>query len=327
MTPLRISFACTVTDRTRPILEGAVPIDGCAIEPVTGEPEDLFARALRDEEFDVTELSLSSALIVAARGDASYIAVPAFPSRAFRHSAVYVRTDRGIELPEDLPGASIGVPEYQQTVGLWIRGILADRHGIPPTAIRWRSGGLERPGAEERMPVSVREGIDIRPIEPGATLSAMLADGEIDGILSPRPPSCFEAGHPNVRRLWPDHRDEERRFYLETRLFPIMHLVAVRRSLVERHPWLAANVFRAFAEAKRIAIHDLEQTNVLRVTLPWIDLDQVRALMGDDFWSYGVAPNRGELSSAARWSFEEGLSPRLLTPEDLFDAASMEMEV
>src|SRR5918992_57580 len=206
---LPIALACTVTDRTRPILDGRVAIEGCEVEPVTGEPEDLFARALRREEFDVTELSLSSVLIVTARGDPPYVAVPAFPSRAFRHAAVYIRTDRGIDRPEDLAGRTIGVPEYQQTVGLWIRGILADRHGVPPSAIRWRSGGLGRPGAPERVPVRVREGIDLRPIDPRATLSSMLVDGELDGIVSPRPPSCFEAGHTDVRRLWPDHREAE----------------------------------------------------------------------------------------------------------------------
>jgi 4,5-dihydroxyphthalate decarboxylase len=325
MTSLRVSLACTVTDRTRPILDGLTPIAGCELTPITGEPEDLFTRALRDEEFDVTELSLSSYLVVAARGESPYVAVPAFPSRAFRHSAVYVRTDRGINRPEDLAGATIGVPEYQQTVGLWIRGILADRHGVPPSAIRWRSGGLERPGGTERIPVRVREEIDLRPILSSATLSGMLAAGELDGIVSPRPPSCFEDGHPSVRRLWPDHRAEERRFYLETRLFPIMHVVAIRRSLIDLHPWLAPSVFRSFVEAKRRAIHDLEQTNFLRVTLPWVDLASVRELMGEDYWPYGVAANEAELSAAARWSFEEGLSSRLLAPTDLFDPSASEV--
>jgi 4,5-dihydroxyphthalate decarboxylase len=325
MTGLRISLACTVTDRTRPVLDGTVAIEGCEPEPITGEPEDLFARALRHEEFDVTELSLSSYLVVTGRGASPYVAVPAFPSRAFRHAAVYVRDDRGIDGPEDLAGATVGVPEYQQTVGLWVRGILADRHGVPPSAIRWRSGGLETPGAEERIPVRVRD-IDLRPIGPDATLSALLADGELDGIVSPRPPSCFRDGHPRVRRLWPEYRAEERRFYRETKLFPIMHVVAIRRSLLERYPWLGANVFRAFAEAKRLAIGDLEQTNVLRVAVPWIDLDAIRELMGNDYWPYGVAANRGELTSTARWSFEEGLSPRLLEPDELFDPGTAEVE-
>lgn len=326
MRPLRISFGCTVSDRTRPLLEGRVEIEGCELERITGEPEDLFARALRNEEFDVTELSLSSYLIVLGDRTSPYLAVPAFPSRAFRHSAVYIRTDRGIDRPEDLVGMTLGVPEFQQTAALWVRGILADRHGVSPSAIRWRSGGLEQPGGEERIPIRVREEIDLRPIDASSTLSAMLAEGRLDGLVSPRPPSCFEAGDPQVRRLWPDHRAEERRFYRDTGLFPIMHVVAIRRSLAERHPWLPRNVFRGFADAKRLAIHDLEQTNFLRVTLPWIELDTVRALMGDDYWPYGLAANRPELESAIRWSVEEGLSPRSLDPSELFDAETLKLE-
>jgi 4,5-dihydroxyphthalate decarboxylase len=324
MNRLRISFACTVTDRTRPILDGRVAIEGCELEPITGEPEDLFARALRAEEFDVTELSLSSYLIVMGRRTSRYLAVPAFPSRAFRHSAVYIRTDRGIERPEDLVGTTVGVPEFQQTAALWVRGILADRHGVAPSAIRWRSGGLERPGGEERIPVQLREGIDHQPIDASATLATMLAEGRLDALVSPRPPSCFEAGDPRIRRLWPDHRAEERRFYRDTGLFPIMHVVAIRRSLIERHPWLAANVFHGFAEAKRLAIQDLEQTNFLRVTLPWVELDAVRALMGDDYWPYGLSANLSELTAAIRWSVDEGLSPRLLDPAELFAAETVE---
>lgn len=301
-------------------------IEGCELERITGEPEDLFARALRNEEFDVTELSLSSYLIVLGDRTSPYLAVPAFPSRAFRHSAVYIRTDRGIDRPEDLVGMTLGVPEFQQTAALWVRGILADRHGVSPSAIRWRSGGLEQPGGEERIPIRVREEIDLRPIDASSTLSAMLAEGRLDGLVSPRPPSCFEAGDPQVRRLWPDHRAEERRFYRDTGLFPIMHVVAIRRSLAERHPWLPRNVFRGFADAKRLAIHDLEQTNFLRVTLPWIELDTVRALMGDDYWPYGLAANRPELESAIRWSVEEGLSPRSLDPSELFDAETLKLE-
>jgi 4,5-dihydroxyphthalate decarboxylase len=315
-----------VTDRTRPLLDGRVRIERCELEPITGEPEDLFARALRDEEFDITELSLSSYLVVLGKGTSPYVAVPAFPSRAFRHSAVYVRTDRGIDRPEDLAGTTVGVPEFQQTAALWVRGILADRHGVAPSAIRWRSGGLERPGGGERIPIRVREDIDLQPIDPDSTLSDMLADGRLDGLVSPRPPSSFETGHPRVRRLWPDHRREERRFYRDTGLFPIMHVLAVRRELAERQPWLPGNVFRAFQEAKRLAVLDLEQTNFLRVALPWVDLDEIRDLMGEDYWPYGVAANRGELEAAIRWSFAEGLSPRDIDPSELFHPTTQDMD-
>jgi 4,5-dihydroxyphthalate decarboxylase len=321
--PVPISLACTISDRTRPILDGRVPIEGCEVKAITGQPEDLFARALRRQEFDVTELSLSSYLVVLARDTSPYIAVPVFPSRVFRHSAVYVRTDRGIDRPEDLAGKTVGVPEFQQTAALWVRGILADRHGVAPSDIRWRSGGLEQPGDGERIAIHVREGIDLRSIEPESTLSGMLAEGRLDGLVSPRPPSCFEQEHPMVRRLWPDHRETERRYYRETGLFPIMHVVAVRLDLSERHPWLAPSVFDAFSEAKRLAIWELEQINFLRVTLPWVDLDEVRDLMGRDFWAYGLEANRAELEAVTRWSFEEGLTGRRLEPSELFHPSTV----
>lgn len=325
MASLRISFATTVTDRSRPILEGRVPIEGCEVTPTTGEPEDLFGRALRDREFDVTELSLSSYLVVVGRDSSPYIAVPAFPSRAFRHSAVYVHAASGIDRAEDLAGRTVGTPEFQQTAALWVRGILADRHGVPPSAIRWRSGGLEQPGAKDRIPIIVRDDIELRPIDADATLNGMLAEGVLDALISPRPPSSFLTGDPRVRRLWPDHHAEERRFYEETRLFPIMHVVAVRRELAERHPWLPLHVYRAFAEAKRLAIHDLEQTNFLRVTLPWVELDTIRALMGEDYWSYGLEANRAELEAVTRWSFAEGLTPREVELRELFDPATRDL--
>ncbi|HET6715182.1 MAG TPA: ABC transporter substrate-binding protein [Actinomycetota bacterium] len=325
MAPLRISFATTVTDRSRPILEGRVPIEGCEVTPTTGEPEDLFGRALRDREFDVTELSLSSYLVVVGRDSSPYIAVPAFPSRAFRHSAVYVHAASGIDRAEDLAGRTVGTPEFQQTAALWVRGILADRHGVPPSAIQWRSGGLEQPGAKDRIPINLRDDIELRPIDADATLNGMLAEGVLDALISPRPPSSFLTGDPRVRRLWPDHHAEERRFYEETKLFPIMHVVAVRRELAERHPWLPLHVHGAFAEAKRLAIHDLEQTNFLRVTLPWVELDTIRALMGEDYWSYGLEANRAELDAVTRWSHAEGLSPRELEVRELFHPATWDL--
>ncbi|MGZ8631045.1 MAG: hypothetical protein ACXWZF_08785 [Actinomycetota bacterium] len=187
MAPLRISFATTVTDRSRPILEGRVPIEGCEVTPITGEPEDLFGRALRDREFDVTELSLSSYLVVVGRDSSPYIAVPAFPSRAFLHSALYVHAASGIDRAQDLAGRTVGTPEFQQTAALWVRGILADRHGVPPSAVRWRSGGLERPGATDRIPIILRDDIELRPIDADATLNGMLAEGALGALISPRP--------------------------------------------------------------------------------------------------------------------------------------------
>jgi 4,5-dihydroxyphthalate decarboxylase len=326
LSALRISLACTVSDRTRAVLDGRIPIAGCEVIALPGEPEDIFFRALRFQAFDVTELSLSSYLIVTARGDSPYVGVPVFLSRAFRHSAIYVRTDRGIARPEDLAGRIVGVPEYQQTAALWVRGILADQHGVPPAAIRWRFGGLEQPGAEARVRFSLRSGIELEPIPADRTLAGMLRDGEVDGIVSPRVPSCMRDRAPGVGRLFEDFRAAEQAFYRQTGFFPIMHLVGVRRTLADAHPWLVTSVLRAFVEAKRQAMQELEQINFLRVSAPWIaaDLDQVRALMGPDYWRYGVAANRAELEAITRYAFDEGLTARKLSPDELFHPATLE---
>jgi 4,5-dihydroxyphthalate decarboxylase len=325
MSRLEISLACTRSDRTAAILDGRVEVKGCALIPLPGEAEEIFVRALQHREFDVTEMSLSSHVLVTSRGDAPYVGLPVFPSRSFRHSSIYVRTDRGIERPEDLAGRTLGVPEFQMTAALWIRGILADYHGVPPSDITWRTGGLEVPGLKERIAISVREGIDVAPIPADRSLSALFASGELDGIIAPRLPSCVAQGQPGVARLFPDFRSAEAAFYRQSGMFPIMHVLAVRRELAERHPWLAGNIFRAFAEAKQVALAELDRVNFLPVMDPWFgaNVAQARELMGSDFWPYGVGRNLKELSAVARWSYEEGLAERLLSPQDLFHPATV----
>ncbi len=322
---LSISLACTLSDRTLPLLDGRVAIEGCDITALPGEPEDIFVRALRYGEFDVTELSFSSYLVMLSRGQSRYIGVPVFLSRAFRHSAIYIRTDRGIIQPRDLKGRLVGTPEFQQTAGLWVRGILADEYGIRMSDVRWRHGGLEAPKQGERVPLSLPPDIDYQPIPAGGTLSAMLATGEIDAIIAPRAPSCITAGNPHLGRLFPDYRAAEEAYFRKTGFFPIMHLVGIRHDLAERHPWLPANVFQAFAKAKAMAMQDLAQINALRVSLPWIgnDLAQVQAVMGADYWRYGVTENRTEIEAVLRYAAEQHLTARRLGIDEIFAATTL----
>ena len=322
---LAISLACTVSDRTRPILDGRVAVEGCDVTGLPGEPEDIFFRALRHGEFDVSELSFSSYLVVSSRGQSPYIGVPVFLSRAFRHSAIYIRTDRGIETPQDLKGRLVGTPEFQQTAALWVRGILADEYGVKASDIRWCQGGLEAPKQGERVPLTLPAEIEYQAVAADKTLSGMLAAGEIDAIVSPRVPSCVAAGTAPVGRLFPDYRAAEETYFRKTGFFPIMHLVGVRRDLAERHPWLAANVFRAFVKAKAMAMQDLAQINALRVTLPWVgdDVARVQAVMGPDYWRYGVNENRAEIEALVRYAAEQHLTARPLTLEELFAAATI----
>lgn len=323
---LQLSLSVCDYDRTRAIFDGRAPIEGCDVTAVALEPEEAFHRAFKFREFDVTEISMSSYIMTAARGDAHYIAVPAFVSRLFRHSGIYVRSDR-IKRPENLRGKIIGVPEYQMTANVWIRGIFTDEYGIKPSEIRWRRGGLEDPGREERASIKLPAEVELLSIPEHRTLSEMLATGEIDGLLSARAPSCFLRGAPNVARLFPDYPAVEEAYFRKTRIFPIMHAIGIRRSLVERHPWLAVSVYKAFLKAKELCMQELGQIGHLATSLPWsvAEYDRLRKVMGEDYWSYGAHANRHVLDTLTRYSFEQGLSVRKLDVDEMFAPSTYDL--
>lgn len=317
MAKVTLTLACAATDRSRPILDGRVAIPGVEVIPLVGEPEDIFARAMRDAPFEVTELSMGSHIVTTARGDARYVGVPVFLSRAFRHSAITIRTDRGIAGPRDLEGRTIGLPQYQQTAALWVRGILRDHYGVDTRRIAWRTGA-------ERTPIRLPPGHDVAPL-PGGDLNAALAEGVLDGMASPRPPACLAEGSAPVARLWPDTMAEEVAWHRASGFFPIMHCLAVRRDVAEKHPWLPVELFRAFAKARAMAVAELSLNNVLRVSLPWIAeaYRQQAAIMGGDPWPYGFARNRDEVAAMIRYAVEDGLAAAPIPPEALFHPSTL----
>jgi 4,5-dihydroxyphthalate decarboxylase len=323
---LALSLACKGYDRVRGLADGRVRVEGCRLDVLTLEPEETFFRAFRHREFDVSELSFSSYLMTLDRGDAEYVALPVFLSRMFRHSAIYVRSDRGIAEPKDLRGREVGVPEYQVTAAVWVRGLLQDEYGVAPSELRWRSGGLEQPGREEKLPLTLPRGVELRPIAREKTLSRMLADGEIDALVAPRAPSCFTRGDAGVARLFPEFRGVEQAYFEKTGLFPIMHVVGVRRRLADEHPWLAASLCKAFAEAKEIAMAELRDVTALAATLPWLpaEVEETRRRMGDDWWPYGVDANRRTLETLCRYAHEQGITRRRFAVEELFAASTLE---
>ena len=316
MTRLSLTLACTASDRTRPILDGRVSVPGVDFVMLPGEPEDIFRRALRDRAFDVSELSMGSHIVTTARGDSAYVGVPVFPSRAFRHSAVYVRTDRGICGPADLAGRTIGLPEYQQTAALWVRGILREHYGVDTRGVAWRTGG-------ERVPIALPGGLDVRPL--GEDLPAALAAGRLDALIAPRPPAAFEDGSAPVGRLWPDYRAEEIAWRRATGFFPIMHCIAVRRDVAERHPWLPVELFRAFVRARDMALTELRLVNVLRVSMPWAAaaFEEQAAIMGGDPWPHGFARSRVEIAAMVRFAVADGLAVEAIPPEALFHPSTL----
>ena len=275
----------------------------------------------------MSEISLSSHTLMTSRGENAYVGIPAFVSRLFRHSGIYIRTDRGIDRPQALAGKTVGLPEYQITANVWIRGILQEDYGVKPESIHWRRGGLEDPGRGERAPLKLPPGIDLQQVADGKTLSVMLEAGELDAVISARAPSCFERGAPNVARLFPDYRRVEEDYFRRTKIFPTMHIIGIRRSLAERHPWLPVSVLKAFIRAKELTIYELGQIGHLFVSLPWgvAEFEKARALMGADYWSYGVEANRHVLETFTRYHYEQGLSARKVAPEELFAASTLDL--
>tara|TARA_R110000787_G_scaffold46377_1_gene112569 strand:- start:320 stop:1309 length:990 start_codon:yes stop_codon:yes gene_type:complete len=326
MAKLTISLACCDYDRTRALFDGRAPIEGCEVVGVPMSPEEAFHRAFKYQEFDVTELSMSSYMNVQSREGSPYIGIPAFVSRLFRHSSIYVRKDAGISKPEDLKGKTVGVPEYQMTAALWVRGILQDEYGVAPTDISWRNGGLEEGGREERSPLHLPDTIDLQSLPRDETLAEHLNDGRLDAVISARAPSCYHTND-DVVRLFPDYKAAEQAYYAKTGMFPIMHLVGIRRSIVEKHPWLPVNVYVAFLKAKQLCYEEMEQVGHLAHTMPWpvYELEQVRKLMGPDHWKYGALENEKEISAMTRYSFEQGISARKLEAGDLFAESTFEL--
>lgn len=326
MPKLSITVACEHYDRVQPIRDGRVEVAGCDVNFMELGPEELFFRALRNQEFDVCELSMSSYLVGVARGDSPYVAIPAFLSRVFRHSAIYIRTDRGIARPEDLKGRKVGVPEYQVTAALWARALLDGEYGVTPQDLCWFRGGLHEPGRVEKVKLQLPESIRIEAIPEDKTLDGMFAAGELDAMISPRAPRSVLRHAPGVGLLFPDYRQAEEAYFRKTGIFPIMHVAVIRRELVERHPWLASSVYQAFVRAKAMALELLEDVAALKVTLPWLGayLEETRSVMGPDFWPYGVRENLPTLNAMVHFAHKHGTASRLLTVEELFAPATLE---
>ncbi len=326
MSKLRLSLGCWNYDRTRGLLEGRIQPDGIDLTYLDMPVEETFFRMLRHQEFDVAEMSLSSYTVSLFKPDRPFVAIPVFPSRFFRHSCIYVNASSGIREPKDLAGKKVGNPEYQMTAPVWIRGILQDEYGVPVDGVTYHTGGEEEPGRPEKLKLDLPANIRVQPIGAGQTLAAMLRDGAIDALYTARMPSTYRTAGDRVKRLFENYMEVEQAYFRKTRIFPIMHTVAIRRSLYQQHPWIAMSLYKAFAQAQREAYDDLYVTAALKTMLPWLTkhVEDARELMGDDYWPYGFAPNRAALATFLRYHHEQGLSKKLLQPEELFAPETME---
>lgn len=325
MNKLRLSVAMGDYDRTRALLDGRVQIDG--VDPVymTLYPEEMFFRAMRSQDFDICELSFSSYMVKTAQNTCPYVAVPVFLSRAFRHTSIYVRKDR-VHKPEDLKGRRIGLPEYQLSAHVWARAILQDDHGVHPEDVTWLRGGIETPGRPEKIALKLPAGVRLENAPEDTTISELLDRGEIDGFMAPRPPSAQALSNPAVGWLFDDPTAAAKDYFKRTGIFPIMHVVGVRKTLCDAHPWLPMAVFKAFNQAKGAALEALSDTSATKVTLPFVEeqLKAARETMGQDFWSYGVAANRATLDAFLRHHHAQGLSQKRMQIEEIFHPATYE---
>ena len=325
MSRLKLSFACWNYDRTRALMERTVQPDGIDLTYLDLPVEETFFRMIRHREFDVAEMSLSSYTVSLFRDPAPFIAIPVFPSRMFRHGSIYVHAGSGIRTPRDLVGKRVGTPEFQMTAPVWIRGILAEHYGVPVDSVVYFTGGEEEPGRGEKQKLDLPASLRIRPIGPTQTLSRMLADGEIDALHTARMPSTY-APDGAVRRLFPNYREVEQQYFRDTGIFPIMHTIVIRRDVYERNRWVAQSLQKAFVAAQKRTYDDLYVTAALKAMLPWLtaEVEDTRALMGDDYWPYGFAPNHRTLETFLRYHHEQGLSKRRLDPAEVFAPEAME---
>lgn len=324
-----ITLAAWDHDRALPVLTGAAPVEGFDVEAHVLPTSTLFPLAVQEARFDVTELSLSSHILQVARGDNAYLALPVFLARAFRHNGFFKRAGAGIGTLADFRGRAIGVPEYQMTAALWMRGAMADDWGVRAQDVRWRTGALDAGVRRERLALTPPPDLVIEPIADGETLQDLLLQGEIDGLLAPNPPRAFLEGDPRIERVFQDYERVEAEYHRRTGFFPIMHVVAVRRTLAEARPDVVPALTAAFGAARDMAMARLRETwlaSANRSCLPWLNaaMERTQAAMGPDWWPYGFRGARAEIAAACRYSVDQHLAPRLVAPEALFHPAALD---
>ncbi|AKC69978.1 4,5-dihydroxyphthalate decarboxylase [Pandoraea oxalativorans] len=319
MSRLSLSLAINDYDHVRDLLDARIAVTGIDLVPSVLPVEEIFYRTTHFQEWDLSEMSLAKYASLRSQGDDRLIGLPVFPSRVFRLSSLYVKSDGGVASPADLRGKRIGVPEWAQTASVYSRGWLVHDQGVALTEVEWVQGGVNQAGRREKVAVRVPEGVRYRP-SPDKSLTAMLLDGEIDAILSARPPAPPAGREHEVVRLLPDFETAERAYFARSGIFPIMHLIVMRRDVFAANRWIANNLVKAFTQAKDASIARLEDITCSHFPLPWMSqrAAEAKAMFGGDPWPYGVAPNRITLDAFLRFAFEQGVCHRPMQADDLF---------
>ena len=322
MSNLELSLAISDYDHTREVGTSRVPVEGIDVNMLDYEVEEIFYRFTLHRDFDVSEMSMAKFVAQVSGDRPDILGLPVFPSRVFRLSNIYVNTDSGIEKPEDLRGKRIGTPEWAQTASVYTRGWLTDHVGVPLQDVDWRQAGVNQPGRVEKVTLNLPEGVSLTP-EPERSLGNMLATGDLDAAFSAHAPDIYNEGHPKIKRLFEDYQTAEEAYYQETKVFPIMHVIAIRKEILDANPWVAGNLFTAFQTARDRAVERMVEITASRVPLPWSTdaAAKYQALLGDDYFPYGIEPNRVTLEAFLKWTFEQGITQRHLEIEELFPAS------
>ena len=320
MANLHLTMASWDYDHIRDLASGEVRAEGIDLTHMCMRVEEIFYRFAKNLEWDVSELSFAKYCSMRSYDEPPIVGIPVFVSRVFRHSAFYIRKGGRVERPEDLAGKRVGIPEWTQTATVYARGLMVHQYGIPLTDVEWVQAGVDQPGRVEMADITLPDGVRVTP-EPNRNLTEMLLAGDLDAVISAHPPHAFLDGNPDMARLFPDYRDVESRYFGETGIYPIMHTVAIKRSVFEAHPWIAMNLLNAFEEAKQRALERLSGVTASRIPMPWVydDFTRIRDdMFAGDYWPYGIEPNRTTIEAFLQYCHEQGVTHRRLQPEDLY---------
>jgi 4,5-dihydroxyphthalate decarboxylase len=323
LSKLKLNLACMDYDRVRPLMDGRVQAHGIDLNILPMRPRETFPRMLERSEFEASELSLASYTILKSKEDKRFVSIPVALSKLFRHSCIYIRKGSGIKSPADLKGKRVGTTQYGSTAVVFMKGLMQDEYGVRPEDMHWFMGGLEAPVQNPLLPLKLPEKFKLEFLKSGVTLEDMMEKGELDALFSIYLPPSFLRGDKHITRLFPDYKEAEKAYYKKTKIFPIMHTVVLRRDVYEANPWAARNLYAAFLAAKDLAIEGLYDTDALHLTLPFL-LDHIEEnwrTFGEDFWAYGYDANKATLEAVGRWVHDQGLAPRVVKAQEIFDPA------
>jgi 4,5-dihydroxyphthalate decarboxylase len=319
MANLRLTLACGPYDRTQALRDGTIAPEGIELNYIVLQPAEIFWRMLQYKEFDVSEMSLSNYTSLVSGGSAPFIAIPVFPSRVFRHGYFFINTKKGIEKPADIVGKSGGVPEYRMTAAVYISGFLKHEFGVKPDQLEWVQGRIDRLGR------ALSSDIRLTQAPAGTELGDLLDRGEIDFLMTANNPLSFRRGSHNVKRLFPNYMELEKDYYRRTKIYPIMHTVVIRRDIYDRDPWVALSLYKAFARAKEHSFRLLLETGSPKASFAWLQpmIEQEQAIIGKDWYPYGIEVNRPTIDALLQYTLEHGLADRRLAIEDLFAPSTL----